>query len=351
MPERFKARWGYDLCDHLDGLVAETGDWRKLRHDYTATRLELHVERFAKPYGEACAERGMAFTGHVWEHDWPRCAITPDPMSFAACQQYPGIDCLMNEYDEGPHAQFGNHRSNKEVGSIANQLGRERVLCEAYGAAGWETTLLDMKRIGDHLCVGGINLLDPHLRLLHHPRSAQARSSAVVLLPCSVVGGVPPLRRLLRPRLLVARVGRGEESDSADRADHDHVDVRRRARECVAAGPAWCGVPALHDGTGRRAGGVRPRQRAGDGRAGARRGRWRCTSENAATAWSCSRRGWRTSNPPRLRCSPTSPGPAARSSARSACRNTLMPRRATLPPSCRGWPASAGLRGRSPRRE
>ena len=177
--ERFKERWGYDLLDHLDSLVAETGDWRKVRHDYTATRLQLHIERFARPYGEACAERGIAFTGHVWEHDWPRCGITPDPMSFAACQQYPGIDCLMNQYDEGTHAQFGNHRSNKEVGSIANQLGRERVLCEAYGAAGWETPLVDMKRIGDHLCVGGINLLDPHLsyytirgaRKRDHPQS------------------------------------------------------------------------------------------------------------------------------------------------------------------------------------
>jgi len=45
LPERFKARWGYDLLEQLPSLVRETGDWRRLRHNYLAVTHELFVER------------------------------------------------------------------------------------------------------------------------------------------------------------------------------------------------------------------------------------------------------------------------------------------------------------------
>ena len=46
---------------------------------------------------------------------------------------------------------------------MANQLGKKRTLCEAYGAGGWDLRFEDMKRIGDWLYVLGINTLDQHL--------------------------------------------------------------------------------------------------------------------------------------------------------------------------------------------
>jgi alpha-L-rhamnosidase len=163
LPEVFRARWGYDLLDHLPSLTIDTGNWRQVRHDYSSTLLELFVERFAKPYYMACDQRGIALTGHVWEHEWPRPYTGLDTMSFNAWEHIPGIDCLMNGYGEGTHAQLGNFRMCKEISSIKNQFGRTRTLCEAYGAGGWEMTMQDMKRIGDWLYVGGINLLNPHL--------------------------------------------------------------------------------------------------------------------------------------------------------------------------------------------
>ncbi|RJP22098.1 MAG: hypothetical protein C4527_22480 [Candidatus Omnitrophota bacterium] len=179
LPAAFQKRWGYDLLDHLPSIHADVGDWRRVRHDYAATILDLFMNNFAKPYYEACEKRGIASTGHVWEHGWPDLSHNPDIMSFYAWQHWPGIDCLMNQYSEAFNAQFGNYRSNKEVNSIANQFGRVRKLCEAYGAGGWELTLEDMKRIGDFLHVGGINLFNPHLsyytirgaRKRDHPQS------------------------------------------------------------------------------------------------------------------------------------------------------------------------------------
>ncbi|MEA3225783.1 MAG: glycosyl hydrolase, partial [Planctomycetota bacterium] len=107
------------------------------------------------------------------------CLSAPDNMAMYAWHQRPAIDTLMNQYSEDTNAQFGNVRSVKELSSVANQLGRKRTLCEAYGAGGWDLRFEDMKRIGDWLYVLGVNTLNEHLsyitirgaRKRDHPQS------------------------------------------------------------------------------------------------------------------------------------------------------------------------------------
>ncbi len=179
LPEVFRARWGYDLIDNLPSLVRPVGDFRRIRHNYLQVLLDLFIERWAKPYYEYCDKHGIEFTGHYWEHEWPNCLMAPDNMAMYAWHQRPSIDILMNQYNEGVHAQFGNARVVKELASVANQLGLERTLCEAYGAGGWDLRFEDMKRIGDWLYVLGVNTLDEHLsyitirgaRKRDHPQS------------------------------------------------------------------------------------------------------------------------------------------------------------------------------------
>ncbi len=179
LPDVFQKRWGYSLVEHIPSLFRPLGDWKQVRHNYHQLLLELFIDRWAKPYYDYCEKYGLEFTGHYWEHEWPKCNMVPDNMAMSAWQQRPGIDILMNQYAEGPHSQFGNVRSVKELSSIANQLDRSRTICEAYGAAGWELRFEDMKRIGDWLYVLGINTLNEHLsyisirgaRKRDHPQS------------------------------------------------------------------------------------------------------------------------------------------------------------------------------------
>jgi hypothetical protein len=179
LPDVFMRRWGYSLADHLPSLSHEIGDWRRVRHNYLQVLLDLFIDRWAKPYYQRCEQYGLEFTGHYWEHEWPKCLIVPDNMALAAWQHRPGIDTLMNRYAENTHAQFGNLRAVREISSLANQLGRERTLCELYGAAGWDLRFEDMKRIGDWLAVLGINTFNEHLsyitlrgaRKRDHPQS------------------------------------------------------------------------------------------------------------------------------------------------------------------------------------
>lgn len=179
LPQQFQKRWGYSLLDNLPGLTRPTGDWQKLRHNYFQVLSELFIERWAKPYYNYCATNGLEFTGHYWDHEWPNCAGVPDNMAMYAWHQRPAIDCLMNQYSEHNHAQFGNVRLVRELSSVANQLGARRTLCELYGAGGWDLRFEDMKRIGDWLEVLGVNTLDEHLsyitlrgaRKRDHPQS------------------------------------------------------------------------------------------------------------------------------------------------------------------------------------
>ncbi|MCP4611623.1 MAG: hypothetical protein GY845_23180 [Planctomycetes bacterium] len=179
LPRDFKKRWGYDLIDNLPSLIRPIGDYKKVRHNFYQLLLELFIERWAKPCYEYCDQHNLEFTGHYWEHGWPGAGHGGDNMAMYAWHHRPAIDTLMNQYSESTNAQFGNVRAVKELASVANQLGRTRTLCEAYGAGGWDLRFEDMKRIGDWLYVLGVNTLDEHLsyitirgaRKRDHPQS------------------------------------------------------------------------------------------------------------------------------------------------------------------------------------
>ncbi|MBR6933732.1 MAG: hypothetical protein IKH49_10595, partial [Bacteroidales bacterium] len=163
MFEEFKKDWGYDLLPNLPKLATEVGDWKKVRRDYAQTRLRLFEEHWSIPYSRYCENHGLTWTGHYWEHEWPKMHMGPDNMAMYRFHQMPGIDMLFNDFDEeDANAQFGNVRSVKEVRSVANQCGHRRVLCETYGGAGWDMTFEDMKRLADWEFALGINFMNQH---------------------------------------------------------------------------------------------------------------------------------------------------------------------------------------------
>lgn len=160
----FRARWGYDLLPLLPLLSEETGEWKRVRHNYMETLLQLFIDRWSKPWFDYTEANGLKWTGHYWEHGWPQMNDGPDNMAMYAWHQVPAIDMLFNQFDEvSPHAQFGNVRSVKELRSVANQMGRTRTLSETYGGGGWDETFRDFKRLGDWEYVLGVNFMNQHL--------------------------------------------------------------------------------------------------------------------------------------------------------------------------------------------
>ncbi|MBT6005411.1 MAG: hypothetical protein HOG79_06805, partial [Prolixibacteraceae bacterium] len=147
---------------HLMSLITETGDWKKVRHNYQSTILQLFIDRWSKPWYKYTEEKNLQWTGHYWEHGWPSPKEGPDNMAMYAWHQVPAIDMLFNSEELRPD-QFGNVRNLKELSSVVNQFERHRALSETYGAAGWELTFDDMKRLGDWEYVLGVNFMNQHL--------------------------------------------------------------------------------------------------------------------------------------------------------------------------------------------
>ncbi|GAA3404726.1 glycosyl hydrolase [Paenibacillus hodogayensis] len=192
---QFEERNGYDLKDYLPCLFmdATTGasgrDPRKVRYDYYDTIRELWVQNFVRPVSEWCEANRIAWTGHYLEHNWPYPwgRTSPSVMSLYEYMQWPAIDMLRTNLliQEGQEGMEPLMLTIREAHSAANQFDRERVLCEAYGAGGWDSDFKDYKRIGDWLFVHGINFLNQHLtfstivgaRKRDHPQSFDWRQS------------------------------------------------------------------------------------------------------------------------------------------------------------------------------
>jgi hypothetical protein len=162
--DTFQDRWGYDLRTQLPSLVFETGDWRKVRHDYYELLLELFVDRWAIPWYQYCEENNLDWTGHYWEHGWPYPTHGFDEAAFYIWHQQPGVDMLGKTMTPGGMGgQFGNTRAVRELASAANQSGRHRTLSETYGGGGWEMDFAMYKRLADWQGILGVNFVNQHL--------------------------------------------------------------------------------------------------------------------------------------------------------------------------------------------
>lgn len=160
----FQQRWGYDLKVNLPSLVEETGDWKRVRHNFYETLVELFIDRWAKPWSEYCEQNNLTWTGHYWEHGWPKPTHGFDEAAFYIWHQMPGVDMLGNELvANGQGGQFGNTRAIRELRSAANQAGHNRTLSETYGGGGWDMDFKSYKRLADWQGVLGVNFLNQHL--------------------------------------------------------------------------------------------------------------------------------------------------------------------------------------------
>ena len=176
---QFRRRRGYDLREHLASVFYDVGDHRRVRFDLYDLMHELWIENWALPLEGWCDEHDIALTGHYLEHDWPCPYATPGHTHMLAHMRWPGTDMLesfllkghdfrdiQNFHPTGDGAEPHGLMYLRQVHSVANQLGKERVLDECWGAGGHDSTPADWARIGRWLIVHGVNLLVPHLSFL-----------------------------------------------------------------------------------------------------------------------------------------------------------------------------------------
>lgn len=198
--ERLK---GYRLLDHIAELYWNLPGSNKTRYDYYETLHFLWVEHWAKPYQSWTKKHNIPLTGHYLEHDWPCPYATPGHMHLMKYLDWPGVDILesflLEGHEGGDPQNLGVARVGeepqilymiKQAQSVANQYGKEKVMCEAWGAGGNDSRPADWLRIGRYMIVAGINFLVPHYapvtimgtRKTDHPQFFSPSNSAFPLL-------------------------------------------------------------------------------------------------------------------------------------------------------------------------
>jgi len=171
----FQRRYGYDLLDRIADLFFDSPTSAGTRFDFYELLHALWLDSWAQPLSDWCGEHGIRLTGHYLEHDWPAPYATPGQMHLLSRLDWPGTDFLEcfellghDFYDpqgfeaaepgQEPLALF----YLKQVKSVANQYGKERVMDESWGAGGHDATPVDWLRIGRFLAVHGVDHFVPH---------------------------------------------------------------------------------------------------------------------------------------------------------------------------------------------
>ncbi len=159
LPEVFKARYGYDLLEHLPELFYYLDDVElsKVKLNYIDCLTHMFVDAFAKQIGEWCDRHNMQHTGHMLEEDTPshQTNVVGSCIRSYEYMQAPGIDVLTEHWRI--------YDTAKQLSSAARQFDCKWRLSETYGCTGWDFPFAGHKAVGDWQAALGINLRAQHL--------------------------------------------------------------------------------------------------------------------------------------------------------------------------------------------
>lgn len=159
LPQEFIKKYGYDLIEVLPAIYFEIEGYEKIRYDFWNLISSLFTISYSKQIGDWCGEHKVELIGHTCYEDAfdVQMMCSGSTMPFYEYMQVPGIDWLCRIPV--------NNMVVKQVTSVAQQLGKKRILCEMFGCVGWNVSFEEMKWIGEWNYVLGINMMLQHLGL------------------------------------------------------------------------------------------------------------------------------------------------------------------------------------------
>ncbi|MHB1355439.1 MAG: glycosyl hydrolase, partial [Anaerolineae bacterium] len=159
LPGEFEKRFGYSLVNNLPAIFYEVAGNEQVRYHFWALVSDLFTNSYAKQIYDWCTKNNITFTGHTTleENFYYQLQCSGNTLPFYEHMTIPGIDFLCRGKV--------NNLLCKQLSSVAEQLGKERILSEMYGCVGWNVSFEELKWIGEAHFVLGINLMLQHLGL------------------------------------------------------------------------------------------------------------------------------------------------------------------------------------------
>ncbi len=151
MPEIFEKINGYSIVKNVDKLFLPLPGYEKVRVDFYRTVNKLSSENYWKMLYDWCESNQLKSTGHHMNDGLP----FTDMMQEMQYQHLPGMDLLSNN--------LKHLLTLRAITSTANQLGRERTLCEAFAVSGHNLSFEAQKSLSNWLFVNGVNTITSHI--------------------------------------------------------------------------------------------------------------------------------------------------------------------------------------------
>ncbi|MHB8962503.1 MAG: hypothetical protein ACYC5K_05050 [Saccharofermentanales bacterium] len=157
LPAYYQDKTGRNLLDDLWMLRNAGTVYDSIRHGYWRAVNGLFKQSFTEIISRWCSDNGIAFTGHFAAEDGlcDQVSSNGGVMTMYSPMQLPGIDHLGR--------RLASPVLMKQISSVAEQYGKDRVLSETFGCSGWNTSFEDMAWIWGHQAALGINLPCLHL--------------------------------------------------------------------------------------------------------------------------------------------------------------------------------------------
>ncbi len=153
----YKEEYNEDILDRLGLLFVEKKGYRAFRYRYWKTMQHLMLCNFAEKVYNWCDDNGVKLTGHYVEESTMgyQLMCCGGVMPFYEYEHIPGIDWL----GKGTTTEL----AAKQVGSVATQLGKKRVMTETFGCCGWDVLPSELRRVAGFQYVNGANMMCHHL--------------------------------------------------------------------------------------------------------------------------------------------------------------------------------------------
>jgi len=158
MLEDFQTLMGYELGPKLLHLLHDMGsETQKVRSDYYHAIVTWYVQHYHGQLGNWCRQRGLEYIGHTLEDPlWRQIRTQGDQAAVLEQFDRPGFDYLSH----GVHK--GRILAAKCASSGAHITGKQRVMCEALGGSGHQSTLGQQRADLNFICALGGNMVIPH---------------------------------------------------------------------------------------------------------------------------------------------------------------------------------------------
>lgn len=157
IPEEFEKTHGYSPIEHLICIFKDVNAAEKFRYDFWSVVSRLYTESFGKQIYDWCCDNGCEWTGHSMMEDnlYTQMQCTAGVMPIYEYMHMPGMDWLCRG--------ISSPIIPKQVGSVAAQLGKKKVLSETFALSGWDVSFEELKWMTEWQYVNGVNVLCPHL--------------------------------------------------------------------------------------------------------------------------------------------------------------------------------------------